>query len=264
MDIEGIDVDKDFEEKLSQTSKASRPRLASAVETKMQIILKVITDFGNQNKLSLKEISNISQDAYNNVANAEKMHNMSQLQAATQMIENITKNAKTATDPMKLLYNIGITKPHFKAPSETSSFPVLPLGSEGDELVPSEIMDLDTEAVKEPKISQSQLDHIKEVVEILKKHPKLKDDIRRTITEELTKGYINPEQFKEYNQAIELENIKEAPPAIRVKKVPKPKGKKSAQTDKAIIPMDIEISSKLPKGKPIKNNQKKKPKIVTL
>ena len=122
MDIEGIDVDKDFEEKLSQTSKASRPRLASAVESKMQIILKAITDFGDKNKLSLKEISNISQDAYNNVANAEKMHNMSQLQAATQMIENITKNAKTATDPMILLYNIGLQNHTLRHPQKHHHF----------------------------------------------------------------------------------------------------------------------------------------------
>ena len=119
-------------------------------------------------------------------------------------------------------------------------------------------------STNEPKISQSQLQHIKEVVTILEKHPALKEDIRRTITEELTKGYINPEQFKEYKQAIEAVSIKEAPPAVRARKTPKPRAKKSAQSDIAIIPMDIESSSKLPKGKEIKNNQKKKPKIVTL
>jgi len=119
-------------------------------------------------------------------------------------------------------------------------------------------------STNEPKISQSQLQHIKEVIAILEKHPALKEDIRRTITEELTKGYINPEQFKEYKQAIEAVSIKEAPPAVRARKTPKPRAKKSAQSDIAIIPMDIESSSKLPKGKEIKNNQKKKPKIVTL
>ena len=57
----------------------------------------------------------------------------------------------------------------------------------------SHIVDVETNKEKEPKISQSQLQHIKEVVKILEKHPNLKEDIRRTITEELTKGYINHE-----------------------------------------------------------------------
>ena len=129
-------------------------------------------------------------------------------------------------------------------------------------------MNIVQEEVNEPKISQSQLDHINKVVKILEKHPGLKNDIRRTITEELTKGYINPEQFKEYNQAIELENVKEAPiavranKAVRAKKAPKPRAKKSLQADVAMLPVDT--SPKLPKGKDIKNNQKKKQKIVTL
>ena len=101
-------------------------------------------------------------------------------------------------------------------------------------------------------------------MKILEKQPALKTDIRRTIVEELTKGYINPEQFKEYNQAIEDIAIKEAPTAVRARKIPKPRAKKSQQSDNAIIPMEIEQTSKLPKGKEIKNTQKKKIKIVTL
>ena len=134
-----------------------------------------------------------------------------------------------------------------------------------DNMILDDIVEVDGgPSTNEPKISQSQLQHFKEVIAILEKHPALKEDIRRTITEELTKGYINPEQFKEYKQAIEAVSIKEAPPAVRARKTPKPRAKKSAQSDKAIIPMDIESSSKLPKGKETKNNQKKKPKIVTL
>jgi len=132
--------------------------------------------------------------------------------------------------------------------------------------VPTEARDhmMIDETIEEPKLSKSQLKHIKDVVKILEKQPALKTDIRRTIVEELTKGYINPEQFKEYNQAIEDIAIKEAPTAVRARKTPKPRAKKSQQTDKAIIPMDIEQTSKLPKGKEIKNTQKKKIKIVTL
>ena len=67
------------------------------------------------------------------------------------------------------------------------------------------------EIIEEPKISTSKVKHIKDVVKILEKQPALKNDIRRNIVEELTKGYINPDQFKEYNQAIEEAGIKEAP-----------------------------------------------------
>ena len=126
--------------------------------------------------------------------------------------------------------------------------------------VPTEARDhmMIDETIEEPKLSQSQLKHIKDVVKILEKQPALKTDIRRTIVEELTKGYINPEQFKEYNQAIEDIAIKEAPTAVRARKTPKPRAKKSQQSDKAIIPMEIEQTSKLPKGKEIKNTQNKK------
>ena len=76
-----------------------------------------------------------------------------------------------------------------------------------------------------------------------------------------TKAKIKPEQYKVLSEHID---VKEEPQTIRVKKAPKPRTKKSAQTDKAVIPMDIETSSKLPKGKDKKDTQKKKPKIVTL
>ena len=50
--------------------------------------------------------------------------------------------------------------------------------------------------------------------------------------------------------------------AVRAKKAPKPRANKSLQADVAMLPVDT--SPKLPKGKDIKNNQKKKQKIVTL
>ena len=55
-----------------------------------------------------------------------------------------------------------------------------------------------------------------------------------------------------YNQAIEDIAIKEAPTAVRARKTSKPRAKKSQQSEKAIIPMEIEQTSKLPKGKEIK------------
>ena len=60
----------------------------------------------------------------------------------------------------------------------------------------------------------------------MEKEPKLKSEIKRTITEEPAKGYINPTQFKKYNQEIEnLNTIQEAPQAIRAMKTPKPRAK---------------------------------------
>ena len=45
-------------------------------------------------------------------------------------------------------------------------------------------MDFDEEIDIQPKLTQSQVKHISDVKDILEKHPALKDDIKRTITEE--------------------------------------------------------------------------------
>lgn len=90
---------------------------------------------------------------------------------------------------------------------------------------------------KEEQLTEPQIKHIQGVIKVLKKEPELKADIKRTITEELTKGTINPTQFKEYNNKIENAIIEsEAPIAIRGELKVKPK----------------------------KDKQKKKPKVVTL
>ena len=102
---------------------------------------------------------------------------------------------------------------------------------------------------------------MKNIVKLMNKHPDVKSEINKTLLEMYTKAKIKPEQYDILKQHIDT---KEQPQSIRVKKEPKPRAKKSAQTDKAIIPMEIETISKLPKGKNIKDNQKKKPKIVTL
>ena len=68
-------------------------------------------------------------------------------------------------------------------------------------------------------------------MKMLEKDPKRRADIKRTITEEVTKGSINPDQFDKCNQEIERVQIeKEVPEAIRGKrKKAKPRAKKSAQ-----------------------------------
>ena len=138
-----------------------------------------------------------------------------------------------------------------------------------------DIMDEDeTQTVQQPPppavyssnvLSPVQLKHIEEVVKIMQKEPKLKADIKRTITEELTKGYIKPDEFQRYNEELEKLNItQDTPQTIREKRTKKPRAKKSKQVDTPIVQMDMDTLSKLPKGKSKKDNQKKKPKIVTL
>ena len=56
----------------------------------------------------------------------------------------------------------------------------------------------------------------------------------------MTKGYIN-ERFKEYVQAIEEAGIKEAPTAVRARKTPKPRVKKSKQADIYKLPQNLNI-----------------------
>ena len=206
--------------------------------------------------------------------------------AVVQMLRNVNENRATARDLYELVFAIkgqlpdpigadlgmeldieegepskkGKEKAPPKAASKASSFPVLPLRSDGDMSEPTEAMYLDV-VEKEPDLTDSQLKHIADVVKIMEKEPKLKSEIKRTITEELAKGYINPAQFKRYNQEIEnLNTIQEAPQAIRAKKTPKPRAKKSVQSDKAILPIDIGTTSKLPKGKAINDNKKKETK----
>jgi hypothetical protein len=118
---------------------------------------------------------------------------------------------------------------------------------------------------KEPTLTTEQATHIANVFKIIEKDPTLKADIRRTVTEELAKGNINTDQFKVYDEEIkELIDKNASPEAVRVKKTPKPRAKKSAQADKPIIQGDIEMNSKLPKGKPLKGKEKKKEKVVVL
>ena len=94
----------------------------------------------------------------------------------------------------------------------------------------------------------------------------LNQDNSQLFSYKLTKGSINPDQFDKYNQEIERVQIeKEVPEAVRgTRKTAKPRAKKSAQVETSNIPMDIDISSQLPKGKSKKDTQKKKDKIVVL
>ena len=154
-----------------------------------------------------------------------------------------------------------VTTPRTSIQSDDSNFMDIETGNEETDIA---VMDrymkkLDVTDENEP----AYITHMKNIVKLVKKHPDVKNDINKTLLEMFTKAKIKPEQYQVLSEQID---VTEQPQTIRVKKAPKTKTTKSAQTDKAVIPMNesIEILQKLPKGKDIKDPHKKKPKHVTL
>ncbi|MEI6188359.1 MAG: hypothetical protein WCP46_07710 [Alphaproteobacteria bacterium] len=259
---------QDTEKESTATSLHSTPKLNKNVGSLLTKLQHMINKFGEQNRFSIDKIKDAQAMAYENTVNSRKMHNTNQKQILQRMIINAESNMDRAPTYEKLLFNVGPSKVEAgpskgKSKQSEDSFPIFPLGTSGDMTFDEEGDIIPDSQHQQPVLSESQLKHIKDVVDIMEKEPKLKSDIHRTITEELTKGYINPDQFKHFKQKIDEADIKLAPEAIRVKKTPKPRAKKSSPVDTPIIPMDIETSSNLPKGN-IKDNQKKKTKVITL
>ena len=138
--------------------------------------------------------------------------------AAKQMLKNIETNRTTANNLNDMVFRI--KGPFPKSPSEiimaepsekssTSSKGKAHVGEPSiqkdtieesiyvpsefeDRSIPSEATDqmMIDEIIEEPKLSESQLTHINDVIKIIEKQPALQNDIRRTTVEELTKGYI--------------------------------------------------------------------------
>ena len=76
---------------------------------------------------------------------------------------------------------------------------------------------------------------------------------------------MKPDQFKVYDDELKMLDTKDASPeAVRGKRTAKTRAKKSVQSDKAIVQMDVETTSKLPKGPPLKGKEKKIKKVVVL
>ena len=93
------------------------------------------------------------------------------------------------------------------------------------------------------------MDNIKSLLE---KEPKLKDDIKKIIVDQLVKAKMHPDQYEDIKNKIES---LETPETIRKPRAkPKPRAKKES---------DI-IESELPQGKIRKSNQKKKEKVIIL
>ena len=246
-------------------------------------LVKQIKNEGITRNMPTETIDYFIERVYKNIVEAGNQNI-----AVKQMLKNIEDNKKTATNINDLVFtykgtmpigsDITMAEPSSSStvdaftveedyPVQKSKLPTLKNPTTAP-IIEDDAMILDEPAarISEPILSKSQLKHINDVVKIMEKEPKLKADIKRTITEELTKGYINKDQFKKYNEEIEKVNIMmETPEAIRGKRtIKKQRAKKSKQVDTPIVQMDIESSPKIPKGKTIKDNQKKKQKIVTL
>ena len=148
-----------------------------------------------------------------------------------------------------------VTTPRTSIQSDDSNFMDIETGNEETDIAVMDryMKNLDITDENEP----AYITHMKNIVKLVKKHPDVKNDINKTLLEMFTKAKIKPEQYKVLSEHID---VKGPPQIIRVKKSPKNKNKKSAQTHKAGIPMNesIEILQKLPKGKDIKDTQKKK------
>ena len=268
---------------------------ARQVESDMQRIFNKISQFGAELNKSSLEISDANKFIYELVLHARKNKMKSQHKATETILNNIAKNEGTAQTLSKLLLDADIPiieldipreprskytaedAPKILKPPQTSdalpedieeitssSINVTTLSNSGQETFTPSYEPSFTESIGdigvEPELTDAQKKHITDIIQMIEKDPKLKADIKRTITEELTKGYINKSQYKMYNEELEKLNIiQDTPKAIRGKRTKR----KNKQSDKSIIPLNLEPSP-LPKDKPYKTTSKKKDKIVTL
>ena len=89
-------------------------------------------------------------------------------------------------------------------------------------------MNLDNEPPTEEH--KTHMDTIKNLIE---KEPKMKQEIKKIIIDQLVKAKIHPDQYKELSQ--KLDSLEE-PQAIRKKAQPKPRAKKAKQNKESDIP----------------------------
>ena len=90
----------------------------------------------------------------------------------------------------------------------------LPQTSEGENYQEDrDLMDLDIEEIG---IQPAHKEHIENIKKLLEKEPKLKEEVKKIIVDQLVKAKIKPDQYKELSQ--EIENLKiatEAPQSRR-------------------------------------------------
>jgi hypothetical protein len=187
-------------------------------------------------------------------------------QAMTAMIQKYEKT------PHEIMYppeKISSTDARIREAAELETIAsALQQTSEGENYqADRDLMDLDIEEIG---IHPAHKEHIENIKKLLEKEPKLKEEVKKIIVDQLVKAKIKPDQYKELNQ--EIENLKiatEAPQSRRrsakkevkaeellekLVKVKKPRGKKGIES---AAPVDHS-------QKPVKETYKNKKKVIRL
>ena len=135
-------------------------------------------------------------------------------------------------------------------------------------------------------IHPTQMEHINKISELLKREPKLKNEIKNIIVNQFVKAKIKPEQYEAIKQNIDALEVPEATHKAKKAKprgkkskldnnvnkvieeivkqsVPKPRGKKS-KTIKSIMNVDAPAITDEKLLKPVKEKYKQKKKVIRL
>ena len=111
---------------------------------------------------------------------------------------------------------------------------------------------------QEPMIEEHKK-HIEDIKNILDKEPKLKEDIKKIIVDQMVKAKIRPDQYQELSAKIN--SLEEIPKAVRTRSS-KPRAIKEKQNMQADVPVIIEkTKTRKPRAKK-QNMQSDVPVII--
>ena len=145
---------------------------------------------------------------------------------------------------------------------------------------------MDVDEMKQA-IEPTQMEHINKISELLKKEPKLKNEIKNIIVDQFVKAKIKPEQYEAIKQNIDALEVPEAShkavkakprgkqsklnkpvdeviEQIIVENKPKPKGKKSKLLTKNQMNVDAPPIINEKQIKPVKETYKQKKKVIRM
>jgi hypothetical protein len=252
----------------------SEPGLTTTGTKKYKTIIKRLYDVANTKNIGAENVTAALKTVYSHIKGSSN-----QVKTAKQILQNINDNKGSYTDLNDLLFTQRSVAPSTSTNTSKGKEKTTEVGqpsTQTDETIilpenyhtgwtdePSDDMSLDQEHGLE-ELNEEHKKHIENIKQLLEKEPKLRDEIKKVIVDQLVKAKIKPDQYQELNEEIQKYQTPEATRAPRAKRAPKPRAKKAPQSDTALLPMNVEASPKLPKGKEKKNNQKKIPKIVTL
>ena len=145
---------------------------------------------------------------------------------------------------------------------------------------------MDVDEMKQA-IEPTQMEHINKISELLKREPKLKNEIKNIIVNQFVKAKIKPEQYEAIKQNIDALEVPEAShkavkakprgkqsklnkpvdeviEQIIVENKPKPKGKKSKLLTKNQMNVDAPPIINEKQIKPVKETYKQKKKVIRM